>query len=350
MLSAAAAFGAALLSTHAPLSPGKSLAALAIVSVVAGSVGWAASGALDDGAPSAEGARPGSPPRIAWKAAVAVVWVLVVLLPFVASVSAKRAETAPSPDEGIARLDRASRLDPLRVLYRRRLGLALAQPGSSAAGDRTARLLRSRDVLAHAVRLVPEDAYGWASLSAPETKLAAEGLVEKNQPFRSLDEALRRDPVNVTFRVAGANAALELGDLERARRYANEASAILPDFAPARAQLAHVASREDRLDDAIRLLREAMALEWYGQTEAHHVAQANLVALLVRAGRLAEAEREARSLAEGAPLFAPGRYQWGRALDALGRKEEAAAQYGATLRLDPTHRGASDALRARPLP
>jgi hypothetical protein len=51
---------------------------------------------------------------------------------------------------------------------------------------------------------------------------------------------------------------------------------MLPEFAPARAQLAHVAAREGRLDDGIHLLREALALEWYGQSEALHVAQANL--------------------------------------------------------------------------
>ena len=152
-------------------------------------------------------------------------------------------------------------------------------------------------MLARAARLVPADAYGWASLSLAETRLAVAGRLEKDQPFRSLDEALRLDPANVTFRTAGANAALELGDLERARRYADEAATVLPDFAPARAQLAHVAAREGRLEDAIRLLREAMALEWYGQTEAHHVAQANLASLLLRAGRLEEAEQEARALA-----------------------------------------------------
>jgi O-antigen ligase/tetratricopeptide (TPR) repeat protein len=350
VLSAAGAFGGGLLSTHAPLGLGKCLAALAVVSVVAGSVGWAAADVFDDGAPSVENARPGPTPGIAWKVAVGVVWVLVVLLPLVASVSAKRAETAPSPAEGIALLDRASRFDPLRVLYRRRLGLALARPDASDPGDRTSRLLRSREVLARAVRLVPGDAYGWASLSAAETKLAAAGLLEKDQPFRSFDEALRRDPANVTFRTAGANAALELGDLARARRYAEEAAAVLPDFGPAQAQLAHVAAREGRLEDAVRLLREALALQWYGQAEAHHVAQANLASLLVRAGRFSEAEQEARSLAEGAPLFAPGRYQLARALDALGRQEEAALEYASTLRLDPSHRGARDALRARPSP
>jgi tetratricopeptide (TPR) repeat protein len=271
-----------------------------------------------------------------------------VLLPFAASVSAKRAEAA-SPDEAVALLTRATRLDPVRVLYQRRLGLALERSGASNPG-RIDALLRSRDVLGRAARLVPADAYGWASLSVPETKLAAAGALEKGQPFRSLDEALRLDPANVTFRTAGASAALELGELWRARRYAEETASLLPDFAPARAQLAHVASREGRLEDAIRLLREAMALQWYGQTEAHHVAQANLASALLRAGRLDEGEREARALAEGAPLFAPGRYQLARALDALGRDAEAAAEYAATLRLDPSHRGAREGLRARPSP
>ncbi len=46
------------------------------------------------------------------------------------------------------------------------------------------------------------------------------------------------------------NAALALGDLERARHYATEAAGMLPDLAAARAQLAHVTAREGRLDEA----------------------------------------------------------------------------------------------------
>jgi tetratricopeptide (TPR) repeat protein len=111
-----------------------------------------------------------------------------------------------------------------------------------------------------------------------------------------------------------------------------------------------VAVREGRIDVAIALLRESLALQWYGQEEAQHVAQANLVSLLVRAGRLPEAEKEARSLVEGAPSFAPGRYQLGRALEAIGRREEAVAEFEAVLRLDPSHAGARRALRARSSP
>jgi len=69
--------------------------------------------------------------------------------------------------------------------------------------------------------------------------------------------------------------------------------------------------------------------------------------VLLRTGRADEAEHEARALAESAPMFAPGRYQLGRSLDALGRMDEARAEYEAVLRLDPGHRGASEALRAR---
>jgi tetratricopeptide (TPR) repeat protein len=188
----------------------------------------------------------------------------------------------------------------------------------------TAWLERSRETLARAARLVRADAYGWANLAVPEARLAAAGRLEHDQPFRSLDEALRLDPANVTFRLAGANTALELGDLERARRYAAGAAGMLPDFAPARAQLAHVAAREGRLEEAIGLLREAQGLEWYGLTEAEQVA---------------------RALVRESPSFAPGRYQLGRVLEALGQSAEAITGYEATLRLDPSHRGARGRLR-----
>jgi tetratricopeptide (TPR) repeat protein len=360
-LAATFAFAAGVLSD--PLGPrlGPGFAVLAVVSVVATSMAWAAARALADlplvetnGGTSRGPAESTSAPTaglagralvIARIVAAAVTWVFLVFRPFGAGVEARRAETAASPQQAVAFLTQASQLDPLRVVYQRRLGLAMSRVDPPDPREWAAWLVRSREVLERAVRLVPQDAYGWSSLAVPETKLAAAGLLERDQPFRSLDEALRRDPANVTFRVAAANAALELGDLERARRYAGEAAGLLPDFAPPRAQLAHVAAREGRLDDAIHLLREALALEWYGQTEAHHVAQANLASVLIRARRLNEAEREARSLAEAAPSFAPGRYQLARALDGLGRSAEAAAEYEATLRLEPSHRGAREAFR-----
>lgn len=361
-LAATVAFAAGWLSDEAPRGPrlGPGLAVLSVVSAVAASMAWAAARTLaglpviETGGPASRGpaVRASAPAaglvakawRGGWIVAAVVAWVFLVLRPFGASVDARRAETATSAQEAVALLTQASRLDPWRVVYQRRLGLSMSRVDTPDPREQEAWLARSREVLARGVRLVPQDAYGWASLSIPETKLAAAGLLERDQPFRSLDEALRRDPANVTFRLAGANAALELGDLERARRYAGEAARMLPDFAPARAQLAHVAAREGGLDDAIRLLREALALEWYGQTEAHHVAQANLAAVLIRARRLPEAELEARALAGEAPSFAPGRYQLARALEGLGRSAEAAAEYEATLRLEPSHRGAREAL------
>ncbi len=341
-LAATVAFAAGVLSD--PLGPprGPGFAVLAIVSAIAASMAWAAVRALDDQALADTGG--GAAGGLGGIVAATVAWGFLVLGPFVASVDAHRAETAASAREAVALLTEASRLDPLRVLYQRRLGLAMSRVESADPNERRAWLERSRETLARGVRLVPQDAYGWSSLAVPETKLAAAGFLERDQPFRSLDEALRRDPANVSFRLAAANAALELDDLERARRYAGEAAGMLPDFAPARAQLAHVAVREGRLEDAIGLLREALALQWYGQTEAHHVAQANLVSVLIRARHLPEAEREARALAGDAPSFAPGRYQLARALEALGRSDEAAAEYESTLRLDPLHRGAREAL------
>lgn len=359
-LAAPVAFAAGLLSEEAPLGHWAVAAALVAVSTTAACTAWAAARALAEphavetaSRASRSPASTGAPTvglvakgrtAAAIVAAVAA-WSFLVLRPGRASVDAHRAATAASAQEAVALLTQASQLDPLRVLYRRRLGLSILNVDTPDPRERTAGLVRSREVLAEAVRLVPQDAYGWASLSVPETRLAAAGLLERDEPFRSLDEALRRDPANVTFRLAGANAALELGDLERARRYAGEAAEMLPHFGPARAQLAHVAARESRLDDSIRLFREALALDWYGQTDAHHVAQVNLAAVLIRGGWLPEAEREARALLGEAPSFAPARYQLARALAGQGRSLEAAAEYEATLRLDPSHRGARDALR-----
>ena len=353
-VAAAGAFvlGFASDDTSLGLGSGAGQAVLAAVVLIAASQAWAVHGVtsrLRQGIPGGrapegrDGAR-GALAKLCWASWVAVclaAWVLVVPRPFAASVAAHRAETAPTPADAVRLLTAAHRLDPLRVTWLRRLGLALS---NTVPPEGLERLEESREALLRAARLVPADAYGWASLVVPETRLAAAGSLDRDQPFRSLEEALRLDTANVTFRTAGANAALELGDLPRARRYAGEAAAMLPAFAPARAQLAHVAAREGRLDDALRQLREALALEWYGQVEARHVAQANLASLLSRAGRFGEAEGVARALVSEAPLFAPGHYQLARALEGLGRTAEAASEYGATLRFDPNHRGAEAAL------
>ena len=358
-LAAAGAFVLGFSSDGSSLGFGRDgLTVLAVVVLVAASQAWAVhrvtSGLADTGADGWASAVPADAPAArpvavlrstVWIAVCAAAWVFLVLRPFGASVAAHRAATASTTGEALALLGTAHRLDPLRVTYLRRLGLALSSAVPEAGPGRTESLERGREALLRAVRLVPADAYGWASLAVCETRLAVAGRLDRDQPFRSLDEALRLDPSNVTFRVAGANAALELGDLERARRYAGEAAGRLPDFAPARAQLAHVAAREGRLEEAIGLLRDALRSEWYGQDDARRVAQANLASLLVRARLYAEAEQVARALLAEAPAFAAGRYPLARALEGLGRTAEAVAEYEATLRLDPAHRGAAEGLR-----
>jgi len=356
--SAALAFAAGWLSDEGPLSsplaPG--IAIVALVGGVAASQAWASSKAMADLPAAAAGGLDRLPEpapgrqarwmRVAWAGAVVFAWIFLVVGPLAASVAAHRAETARTPREAVELLTKAHLLDPMRVTYLRRLGLAMLKldPPADDPRGRMAWPARSREVLTWGVQLVPRDAYGWASLAVAEVKLASAGGLDASRPFQSIDEALRLDPANVTFRLAGANAALELGDLERARRYAAEAAGMLPDLGSARAQLAHVAAREGRVEDAIRLLRESLALEWYGQAEARHTAQANLASLLTRARSFADAAQVARALVGEAPFFAPGHYQLGRALEAQGLTATATAEYEMTLRLDPAHKGAYEAL------
>jgi O-antigen ligase/tetratricopeptide (TPR) repeat protein len=360
-LAATAAFAAGWLSGQVPLGPFPwPLAVPLLVFGTAVAMAWAAAATVassPDAGPAggrSEGVtrdvRPGiqwaTPSRIAWSVGLAAAWLYLVARPYAASVAARSAEAAPMSRERIALLEKAAALEPLRVRYGRRLGLAMTEmdaPGEDHA-ERESWLRRSREVLAHSARLVPADGYGWASLAVPETRLAVQGELDREQPFRTFEQAFDRDPRNVTFRLAAANAALELGDLARARHYASEAAGMLPTFGPALAQLAHVTAREGRLDEAIRLLRIARAGEWYGQTDAHQVAEANLASLLIRARLFEEAASVARALAHAAPAFGPGHYQLARALEGLGQWPDAKAEYEAVLRLDPFDGGARKAL------
>ncbi|MBB6252191.1 tetratricopeptide repeat protein [Nitrospirillum iridis] len=111
--------------------------------------------------------------------------------------------------------------------------------------------------------------------------------------------------------------------LERARRLAPDADAILTLLAAAQQGLG-------RRDAAEALYRQVLTTE-----PGHAQAAGALGALLLAAGRPAEALAPLATAMAGAPQAAEHPYARAQALDALGRQTEATADYEATLRLAP---------------
>ena len=83
---------------------------------------------------------------------------------------------------------------------------------------------------------------------------------------------------------------------------------------------------QKRLPEAAALLQEAVDRDWHG-APGRAGAAANLAAAWLQLDRLASAEQAARlavALAPGAP---EARFNLGKALERLGRREEAIAEY-----------------------
>jgi O-antigen ligase/tetratricopeptide (TPR) repeat protein len=264
-------------------------------------------------------------------------WVLalgLLLLLVARPVAASRAahagaqRTLDDPAAAIEPLERAVGLDPYVEVYWVRLGAAAhaAARATRDPGERRRRLEQSRTAYERALALVRANAYNHANLGRALADLARDGAAAPGEVFARFDRALELDPNNAYFYPDAANASLLVGDFERAREYASRGAALYPRFALPRAQLGHIELASRRVPEAAQLLQEAVDGDWHG-APGRAGAAANLAAAWLQLDRLASAEQAARlavSLAPGAP---EARFNLGKALERLGRRDEALAEY-----------------------
>jgi O-antigen ligase/tetratricopeptide (TPR) repeat protein len=297
---------------------------------------------------------PAASPRLLVRAVGAVVVValllVVVLRPLAAAWAAHEGVqlTPVAPAAAVERLQRATRLDPLNELYWVKLGSA-AQAQSHAAREPAARrraLEHARAAFERSIRLVPANSYNHANLGRVLAELAALGAAMPVDAYAALDRALAMDPSNAYFYADAANAALSLDDPERARSYAARGSELYPQFGFTRAQLGYVALARKRPAEAIEPLRAALAARWYGADQAQALAASNLAAAYLQVARPAEAHAAAMTALERAPASPEARFNLAKALEQLGRRAEAIAEYRRLLAERPDHSLARDALRA----
>ena len=284
-----------------------------------------------------------------WLGAAALAWIGVIR-PLDANRAARRglALSAVDGQAAVEWLAEAARLDPLRELYWVKLGSAAYARATTIADDaeRGRLLVLARQAHERSIVLVPANAYNYANLGRVLGDLAAAGRARRAEVWAAFDAALGIDPNNAYFYTNAANAAFVAGDAERARRYAEAGSARYPRFAVPRGQLGHLALIEGRLDEAEGLLRAALDADWYGAEGSRAAAASYLATVYLRLGRPANALDAARHAVDRAPDYADGRLNLARALEALGRREEAAREYRRILAGTPDHPLAQEALRS----
>jgi O-antigen ligase/tetratricopeptide (TPR) repeat protein len=273
---------------------------------------------------------------------------LLVARPLAAAWAAHQgiALTPSEPARAVERLTRAVRLDPVNELYWVKLGAAAQAHarGVREAPIRRASLEQARTAFERAIRLSPANSYNHANLGRALADLAQSGDAAPGAAFAAFDRALQIDPNNAYFYADAANAALTLGDYERAREYAERGSQRYPRFALTRALLGHIALARRRPAEAVEPLQQAVDGDWHGAERLRVAAASNLAAAYLELGRPAEAA--ARVALERAPNFADARFNRGRALERLGRRAEAIVEYRRALADQPDHTPARQALRA----
>jgi tetratricopeptide (TPR) repeat protein len=206
-------------------------------------------------------------------------------------------------------------------------------------------LERARTAYERSIALVPANAYNHANLGRVLGDLAREPGGAAAPAYAAFDRALAIDPNNAYFYADAANAALSLNDPDQARGYAERGAALYPRFGFTRAQLGYVALAQKRPADAIEPLREAVAAQWHGADRAQALAASNLAAAYLQLGKPAEAHAAARAALERTPTI-EARFNLAKALEALGRRPEAIAEYRRLLAEQPDYALAREALRA----
>jgi O-antigen ligase/tetratricopeptide (TPR) repeat protein len=256
--------------------------------------------------------------------------------------------TPTRPATAVERLDHAVALDPVNELYWVKLGAAAhAQARLTLdSGSRIRALQQAAAAYERARRLVPANSYNHANVGRVLADLAREQQGTPAEAFARFDQALALDPNNAYFYADAANAAMALGDPQRARDYAGRGLALYPRFGVLRAQLAYIALVERRPADAVQPLQEALAADWHGADDAYALAASNLAAAYLQLDRPDDAHAAARLAVDRVPALADARFNLAKALERMGRRAEAVAEYRRLLADRPDYALAREALRA----
>jgi tetratricopeptide (TPR) repeat protein len=208
---------------------------------------------------------------------------------------------------------------------------------TSTLPERTRLRALAQEAFVRATLLVPASGYNWLGLARLQKDRLRNGEASPGDVDQAFDAALARDPRNASFLADAANAALEAGRLERGEELASRSASFYPDYGPPAGQLGLVDLIRGRPQEAYRRLERSLLLDWRGQEAARAVTLYNATAAAVAVGESAAAVRWARASLEIEPSSPEARYNLARALEGVGRADEARREYQTVVDLAPYH-------------
>jgi O-antigen ligase len=276
---ALAAFAVQDLASFTVASTGILAAALA---------GWATGAAPPEAAsPPDRGAK-----RIA-AATLTALWILFVLLPWLADAAAARA--IPMPPASAARAEsmkRASALAPWDGTHATELGRTLLAGAFSRPDpvERRGAILEARSAFERARRIAPSDGEVQALFARTLAAQAAADstAIPASRVRAEFDRAIALEPENANVLELAAQGYLEMGLTSDGRAAALRCARLFPDFALPMADVGVAALLEGRPEAAADTLTLALKRNWHGEEGAAMAAKSNYVAAL-REMRLREA-------------------------------------------------------------
>ncbi len=272
-----------------------------------------------------------------WITLALVTAYFLIAKPYLAACTCQRGEQLRKSDLSLA-LDyheRAVRLDPGQDLLWNKLGTCalLAAESSPDSLSRRELLKRAAEATNEACRLVPASSENHANRARALYVLARERLATAQDVLDAYATALALDPDNTLYLADAAGAAVGLGLVEQARQYIGRGLRIDPDLGVLHANLAAAELARGRYATAEIALLRSLAGSW------HDVARRDQALLLLcltylDTARAGSALRLADDLL-GRQDSLPVRCLRARALEKLGRRQEAWAEYRRIVRARP---------------
>lgn len=206
--------------------------------------------------------------QVALIASCGFLFVQLVADPLRADLRSASAQLASTKDGALRRHQEAVRLCPRSPLYWNRYA-ACAEEAGRWEGDvreRERYYLLARKGYAQAVAREPGNGFHHAGLGRAYTELARLGYANPHEAFAAFDAALARDPSVAYFYVDASQAALQLGDAERAATYVRAGLDRFPDYGVMRRQAALLLLLRNRPLEALPEFDRALAADWKGET------------------------------------------------------------------------------------
>ncbi|HEY2925175.1 MAG TPA: O-antigen ligase family protein [Candidatus Eisenbacteria bacterium] len=261
-------------------------------------VAASSNGMADASAPPTPGARQDRAAAAIAGGAVTVIWMLLVLLPWLADTTVAPGMRAPLVSaERVARLARASAFAPWDARIASELGRSLLARSFSETDStrKGADLAQALTAFRRATLLSPTDGELRALLARTMAAQSAAdpAAIPPAQVRPEFDRAIALEPENPNVLELVAQGYLEMGLTAEGRATALRCARLFPDFALPMADVGVAALLEGRPEAAADTLTLALRRNWHGEDGAAMAAKSNYVAAL-REMRLREALKQKR--------------------------------------------------------